>query len=169
MSWKTKSTSSRRVPAAEMMIPGVELITRSCATAGAEVSAVAAARWPLVARYLGHVLEEVDEELAALRHAALRVAGTTTAEHNFGTPFLYHPGSERQPCLLFLLEDSRFCCCTCTRDMHVRSPAVSIFRLPLQTCGHRPPDHSRREQPRPSDACRPLATSTPPDSRCDSP
>ena len=79
-----------------MMIPGVELITRSCATAGAEVSAVAAACWPLVARYLGHVLEEVDEELAALRHAALRDAGTTTAVHNFSAPpFFITPGAGR--------------------------------------------------------------------------
>ena len=96
MSWKTKSTSSRRVPAAEMMIPGVELITRSCATAGAEVSAVAAACWPLVARYLGHVLEEVDEELAALRHAALRDAGTTTAVHTSRHPLSLSPQGQEE-------------------------------------------------------------------------
>ena len=57
---------------------------------------MAAACWPLVARYLGHVLEEVDEELAALRHAALCVAGAATAVHNFSAPLSLSPQGQEE-------------------------------------------------------------------------
>eukprot|EP00964_Phaeocystis_antarctica_P149870 scaffold117131_cov48-Phaeocystis_antarctica.AAC.2 len=186
-----------------MMIPGVELITRSCATAGAEVSAVAAACWPLVARYLGHVLEEVDEELAALRHAALRVAGTATAPHNFRHPLSLSPQGQEEERTHRKQRPSRvasrvtlaahFCCrlvsipnCPASTTVDVQTTSVCDAQLPCprhaglvfdpalvgifgcrnQTCGH-----SRRTtlDGNPDTLTRPLATSTPPDSRCDSP